>query len=119
MAESEARINLLKVLIREGRGLKEIEDFNMGLASKYKSKRFQKLNNQPSITGKAIVPAMKMKLADEQSYHRDLANIRSKYKKDMARRLGSNSRKFKNMIADLRQEARKNQPLSSRRRQHI
>ena len=58
MAESESRINLLKVLIKEGRGLKEIEDFNMGLASKYKSKRFQKLNNQPSITGKAIVPAI-------------------------------------------------------------
>ena len=113
LAESESRINLLKVLIKEGRGLKEIEDFNMGLASKFKSKKFQRLNNQPSITGKAIVPVMKMKLADEQSYHRELVYIRNKYRKDLARRLGNNSRKFKNVIADLRQEAKKTKKEST------
>ena len=113
LAVSEARINLLKVLIKEGRGLKEIEDFNMGLASKFKSKKFQKLNNQPSITGKAIVPVMKLKLADEQSYHRELVNIRNRYRKELAKNLGNNSRKFKNMIADLRQEAKKTKKEST------
>ena len=72
-AESEARINLIKSLIKEGRGVRELEEVTLSLAGKYKSQKFKK---NPKIgTGvnkKVTVPAMKFKLADEQCYLREL-----------------------------------------------
>ena len=35
LAESETRMNLLRILIKEGMGLPELEEFNLGLASKF------------------------------------------------------------------------------------
>ena len=37
LAESSARMNLLRILMKEGIGLNEIEGFNLGLRSKYKN----------------------------------------------------------------------------------
>ena len=44
LAESEARMNLLKILIKEGRGLPELEEFNLGLVNKFKSSKFTLFN---------------------------------------------------------------------------
>ena len=41
-AESEARINLIKSLVKEGRGVRELEEVTLNLASKYKSQKFKK-----------------------------------------------------------------------------
>ena len=80
LAESEARMNLLKVLVKEGRGVAELEEFNLGLASKFKSKKFKSLaGKKSSVKERAIVPAMKVKLADEQCYARELMVARSEY----------------------------------------
>ena len=40
-AESCARINLLRILIRDGIGLSKVEEFNLGIQSKFRSKKFQ------------------------------------------------------------------------------
>ena len=43
LAESVARVNLLKVLIKEGMGLAELEEFNLGVSSKFKSSKFKNM----------------------------------------------------------------------------
>ena len=107
-AESEARVNLIKSLIKEGRGVRELEEVTLSLASKYKSQKFKK--NPKLGTGvdkKVTVPAMKIKLADEQCYLRELIKARQACKRELARSIGENSRQYKKVIAELRTEARK------------
>ena len=43
LAESSARINLLRVLIKDGIGFNEIEEFEIGLQSKFKSTKFKNI----------------------------------------------------------------------------
>ena len=50
--------------------------------------------------------AMKIKLADEQEYRRELCVDRTRIRRETARQLGKNSRPYRKMMAELRQEAR-------------
>ena len=76
LAVSSARINLLRVLIREGLGFNEIEEFEMGLQSKFKSLKFKNIAaNTTRKEGKVKEQAMKRKLADEQCYYRELLGL--------------------------------------------
>ena len=105
LAESCARINLLKVLIKEGIGLNEIEEFNLGLRSKFKSTRFK--NNAASATRKeekVIGQAMKSKLADEQCYYRELLDLKKKSRKEIDKKLKKNSRPYRKFMQLLSQE---------------
>ena len=38
LGQSMARVNLLKTLIKEGMGLAELEEFNLGVSSKYQGR---------------------------------------------------------------------------------
>ena len=108
VAESEARTNLLKCLVREGRGVAELEEFNLGQINKFKSNKFKnKVLQQSKTCDRTTIPAMKVKLADEQCFLRELLAARMKYKKEFSRSLGQNTRKYKNTIADLKKNARK------------
>ena len=107
-AESEARINLIKLLIKEGRGVRELEEVTLNLASKYKSQKFKNFSKESTgIDKKVTVPAMKIKLADEQCYLRELMRARKECRQEMARTLGEKSRQYKKVITELRTEARK------------
>ena len=58
-AESEARINLMKKLLKEGRGLNELEEFHINLAGKFKSKKFKNLADKNTGVHSAVIsPAM-------------------------------------------------------------
>ena len=108
VAVSEARVNLMQSLVREGRGLAELEVFNLNLEGRFKSKKFQeKVTSRQDLKGKMIGPIMKAKLADEQCNLRELTKVRTKARRVLADQLGKNSRQYKKCIADLRQEARK------------
>ena len=56
--------NLLRVLIKDGIGFNEIEEFEMGLQSKFKSKKFKNIAASARQEGKVKEQAMKRKLAD-------------------------------------------------------
>ena len=106
-AESEARVNLIKSLIKEGRGVRELEEVTLNLASRYKSQKFKNFSKVGSqVDKKVTVPAMKIKLADEQCYLRELMKARQDCKRELARTVGEKSRQYKKVIAELRTEAR-------------
>ena len=64
------------MLIREGLGFNEIEEFEMGLQSKFKSLKFKNIAaNTTRKEGKVKEQAMKRKLADEQCYYRELLGL--------------------------------------------
>ena len=105
VAESSARINLLKVLIKEKLGLNEIEKFNLGLQCKFKSNKFK--NSEVQVTrkdGKFIQQTMKTKLADEQCYHRELVELKTKARREISRKLDKNSRPYRRFMKMLNQE---------------
>ena len=86
----------------------ELEKFNLNLVGQYKSKKFKDLaDKNPGVQSAVISPAMKIKLADEQCYLRELVKARIACQREMEKNLGKNSRLYKNTIALLRQEARK------------
>ena len=105
LAESSARMNLLRILMKEGIGLNEIEGFNLGLRSKYKSNKFK--NSAANLTGKdgkVRDQAMKCKLADEQCYYRELLELRNKARREIDKKLVKNSRPYRKFMSKLRQE---------------
>ena len=107
LAQSEARVNLIRILVRDGMGLSELEEFEVGLANKFKSTKFKSQAQKPVTKHKVVTPVMKLKLADEQCYLREMKSIQDKYRKEIARILGKNTNKYKKTIAELRQEAKK------------
>ena len=107
LAESEARTNLMKILVKEGRGVSELEEFSIGITNKFKSEKFKVKADKNLVTKeKLVVPAMKLKLADEQCHLRELKKTRTEYRRVLEDQLGKNSRQYKTLISQLRQEAR-------------
>ena len=103
IAESMARINLMRSLIKEKVGLAEIEEFSLDLSSKFRSYKF-KNGSHRSKYDKSTEKFMKLKLADDQHYHRDLCKARTKTRSEIAEKLGNNSRPFRRMMSELKNE---------------
>ena len=109
LAHSEARTNLINILVREGIGLSEIEEFELGLVSKFRSTKFKNFKNTKTcqeVKNRLVLPAMKLKLADEQCYMREVRTLKDKYRREISRRLGKNTNQYKKTIQELKQEAR-------------
>ena len=61
-----------------------------------------------AVQNKFTIPAMKLKLADEQSVRRDLVRVRAKMRKDLAKKCGGEkTRGYKRSLAHLGDTARK------------
>ena len=108
IAESMARVNLLKALIKEGMGLAELEEFNLGVSSKFKSSKFKsKPPSDPKVRKLVTGRAMKLKLADEQCLLRELCQERTHLRRNLAKKLIKNSRPYRKLMSELRQEEAK------------
>ena len=56
----------LDMVIKEGMGLAELEEFNLGVSSKFKSTKLKnKPPSDPKVRDSVMGKAMKLKLADE------------------------------------------------------
>ena len=106
LAKSEARLNLMQTLVKDGRGVADLENFGIGVASKFKSRKFQE-QEMSKVKSRVIEPAMKVKIADEQCYQRELYHDKTRIKRQLADKISRNSRTYKKVINELRQEARK------------
>ena len=116
VAESSARLNLLKALIKEKIGLNEIEEFSIGLQCKYKSQKFKNSADQViRKDGKFMEQAMKSKLADEQCYHRELVDKKIKEKREIAKKLIKNSRPYRKFMKMLRDEEQRKKAQMTRK----
>ena len=107
LAESSARINLLRILIREGIGLNEVEEFGMGLQSKFKSQKFKNSAKLTRKDGKIVEHAMKNKLADEQCYFRELVVLRNKARREIDKKIKKNSKPYRKFMLKLGQEEKR------------
>ena len=106
LARSETRINLMRILVKEGRGVAELEHFNLGIASKFRSLKFQE-QEESKVRVKILTPAMRVKIADEQCYQRELRAEKTRIRRQLESKTGKNSRTLRKVIAELRQEAKK------------
>ena len=55
LAESVSRTNLLRVLIKEGMGLSDLEEFNLGIQRSFKSNKFQENDKNSTKVRSGIV----------------------------------------------------------------
>ena len=105
IAQSMARINLMKALIKEKMGLAELEEFNMGISSKFKSNKMKyKAACDSTVKSKVMEWPMKLKLADEQCVLRELCKERTRIRKELGKKLNKNSRPYRRTMLELKQE---------------
>ena len=103
--ESTARVNLMKILIKEGMGLAELEEFNLGISSKFKSNKFKTTeSSDPKVKSKVMGNIMKLKLADEQCLLREIFVEKTRTRKEIANKIIKNSRPYRKVMQELRQE---------------
>ena len=98
VATSEARLALMKNMVREQLAFTDLEEFGIIFDNKLKSK---KLKNQ-KIHSKLTDHAMRLKIADEQALRRDLVKMRTKMKRNLAKKYGGEKvRGYKRAILHL------------------
>ena len=104
LAESECRVKLLVKLVDLNLGFKEVEEYNLALNLKLKSKALKNKNGQDR---KVIKEAMNLKLRDEKKLSHELTLEKNRLRKEIERLFGENTRKTRRIVKRLRQEATK------------
>ena len=104
LARSEMHVWLLGELKRYDVGYNEVEEFCLGLKYNFKSMGLQ--NNDDAMI-EVVRVAMKLKMGDEKKYQRELIKERNKKRREMQKKLGRNTKPYRNEIRDLRDSARK------------
>ena len=103
IASSEARLTLMKIMIKEDLAFADLEEFGQEFTNKLKTINTKK----KTLYSKVSRPAMKAKLADEQMWRRDLTRMKTKMRKDLIDKLeGEKTRRFKRVINHLNKVAR-------------
>ena len=103
VASSEARLMLIKTMLKEDLAFSDLEEFGEEFHNKLKTLKF----NKKTIYKKISKPAMEAKLTDEQVLRRDLIRLKMKTKRDLAEKLeGCNTRKYKRIVNQLNKIAR-------------
>ena len=103
VADSVARINLLKNLIKEGMGLAELEYFSKGLERCYKSSKYKSDKNSVKVKTRLMKCTMQAKLEDEQNYLRELNYKKAKLRQEICNKLVKNSRPCRRVMKKLLQ----------------
>ena len=98
VASSEARLTLMKNMIKQDLAFADLEEFGLEFTNKLKS-----INTKNKTMYRRVSkPAMRAKLADEQIWRRDLGRVKAKLRKDLVEKLeGEKSRRFKRVINHL------------------
>ena len=95
----------LDMVIKEGMGLAELEEFNLGVSSKFKSTKFKnKPPSDPKVRDSVMGRAMKLKLANEQCLLRELCEERTSLRRTIGKKLVKNSRPYRHFMYELKQE---------------
>ena len=107
VASSEARLLLMRNMIKQQLAFADLETFGQEFNNKMKSLKFK----NKTIYTRVSQPAMKAKLADERMLRKKLMRVRLKMKKDLAtKQRGDKKRNYKriiNHLSNLRRETKK------------
>ena len=104
-AHSEQLAELLSDLRRIGIGVNEVEQFNLGLKMNFKSDRMK--NGCEAEERKVVKVAMDLKIRDENFRRQELQREKNKLRRELAMKLGNNSRPFRRVMKYLNGEANK------------
>ena len=102
LATGEARMMLMKKMMKEDLAFADLESFGVEFNNKLKSIKLKNKTLYRKVSG----TAMKAKLADEQELRRELMKAKHKMKKDLAEEHGENSRKYKRIVNNLNKMAK-------------
>ena len=103
-AASEIRINMLDNLLRKKVGLREVEQFSLGLRYGFKS---QKMQSKGKPVEGVVEAAMAVKLKDEKEHRREAEKRKEDLKAWLAKKYHPKNKNYKKIIQYLRQEADK------------
>ena len=103
VASSEARMAMMKSMIKEDLAFADLEEFGAEFTNKLKA---IKAKNK-TMYRRVSKPAMKAKLADEQAWRRDLGRVRAQMRKDLVEKLGGEKvRRWRRVINHLNKLAK-------------
>ena len=103
VASSEARMTLMKNMVKENLAFADLESFGQEFTNKLKTLNTKKRTLYSTVSR----PAMKAKLADEQMWRRDLMRIKKEMRKDLIEKLeGEKTRRFRRIINHLNKTAK-------------
>ena len=96
---------MMKELGKLNVGLRQIEEFNIGLITKLRSEKMREKGEE--ITRKQVKSAMEIKLRDEERYHEEKERERNEKRREIRKKLVNNSRPYRALMRDLRDLAEK------------
>ena len=105
IAASECRLELMRELGKLKVGFGDLEKFNLGIISKLRSKTMRERGEE--ITEKIINSAMSVKLRDEERFREEMERERNCLRKLIANRICKNSKPYRKLMRELRNEAYK------------
>ena len=105
LAASESRIGLMEELEKLNVGFSDIEEFNLGLISKFRSEAMKERGEE--MTRTVLKSAMKIKMRDEQRYHEEMVKERNRLRRGIGFALTPNSNPYRRLMRELRGEAAK------------
>ena len=94
LAASEMRLHLMTELGKINVGFAEVEEFNLGLNCKFRSKAFK--NNSEMNEGKIIRVAMEIKMRDERKFNGETETERNAFRRELGDLLGEKFKKIQN-----------------------
>ena len=113
VASSEARLALMKNMIKNQLAFADLEEFGQDFVNKLKTYKFK----NTTLYSKLSQPIMKAKMADEQTLGREMMRLKIKMKRDLAHRLeGDKTRKYKRVISHLNNLAKIQKQKSTNRK---
>ena len=107
LAESEARLHLMMELMDLKIGFPDVEEFCLELESRYKATATENLREkgESSLEWKVVKACMDLKVIDERKLNASLVSARYNMRKTIKETLMKNSRRARNLVKKLRQEA--------------
>ena len=98
VATSEARLALMKNMVKENLAFADLEEFGINFDNKLKT---EKLKNK-TVHSKLTEYAMKIKIADEQVLRRELVKLKTKMRRNLIKKCGGEkTRKCKKILNHL------------------
>ena len=103
LALSEARLDFLSRLVSFHLCVREVEEITENVTSKFRSEQFKEQKKKESVKlGKEF---MRIKIRDEKAFYKEKMRLRNEIRRKIMDEYGENTRKTRNIIKCLRDEA--------------
>ena len=106
-AATLCRVNLVRQLLSENLGFREVEDYNQALDLKLRSEKLKTRRENGKSDRGIVREIMGKKLNDANNCYREALLIQNRTRQEIDEKTGKNSSKSRNILKKLRSEAAK------------